>query len=272
MAATANTTMQLAVPDGLRGRVMSVYTTIFAGLDPDRRADDGRPRLGLRGRGLAGHRRRPGGRRRHRGVRLDPPPRPRSRARSEPGPNRRSDRGAAVVRSEPRSRTARDRADPGVARSAAYVRGRQPSTAPNTSAALSPPNPNDVDRTRRYVPSRPVAQQAGQQRRHVRIRLDQVDRGRRPAVADGQRADRRLDGARRPERVAVERLRAADRHGRGAVPERQRDRPRLGDVADRRRRGVRVDVVDLAGLDPGVVSAIVAARAASVPSARGWTM
>jgi len=34
MAATGNTTIQLAVPDGLRGRVMSVYTTIFAGSTP----------------------------------------------------------------------------------------------------------------------------------------------------------------------------------------------------------------------------------------------
>ena len=34
MATTANTTMQLAVPDGLRGRVMSVYTTVFAGSTP----------------------------------------------------------------------------------------------------------------------------------------------------------------------------------------------------------------------------------------------
>ena len=34
MAATANTTIQLAVPDELRGRVMSVYTTIFAGSTP----------------------------------------------------------------------------------------------------------------------------------------------------------------------------------------------------------------------------------------------
>ena len=34
MAATANTTIQLAVPDALRGRVMSVYTTIFAGSTP----------------------------------------------------------------------------------------------------------------------------------------------------------------------------------------------------------------------------------------------
>jgi MFS family permease len=34
MMATANTTMQLAVPDLLRGRVMSVYTTVFAGASP----------------------------------------------------------------------------------------------------------------------------------------------------------------------------------------------------------------------------------------------
>jgi MFS family permease len=34
MSATSNTTLQLAVPDGLRGRVMSVYTTIFAGSTP----------------------------------------------------------------------------------------------------------------------------------------------------------------------------------------------------------------------------------------------
>jgi MFS family permease len=34
MAVTANTTIQLAVPDHLRGRVMSVYTTVFAGTVP----------------------------------------------------------------------------------------------------------------------------------------------------------------------------------------------------------------------------------------------
>ena len=34
MAATANTTIQLAVPDGLRGRVMSVYTTMFSASMP----------------------------------------------------------------------------------------------------------------------------------------------------------------------------------------------------------------------------------------------
>jgi MFS family permease len=34
MAATANTTIQLTVPDHLRGRTMSVYTTVFAGSTP----------------------------------------------------------------------------------------------------------------------------------------------------------------------------------------------------------------------------------------------
>jgi MFS family permease len=34
MSATANTVIQLAVPDQLRGRVMSVYTTVFAGSTP----------------------------------------------------------------------------------------------------------------------------------------------------------------------------------------------------------------------------------------------
>ena len=34
MAASANTLIQLTVPDHLRGRVMSVYTTVFAGSTP----------------------------------------------------------------------------------------------------------------------------------------------------------------------------------------------------------------------------------------------
>ena len=34
MTATANTSIQLAVPDDLRGRVLSVYTTVFAGSTP----------------------------------------------------------------------------------------------------------------------------------------------------------------------------------------------------------------------------------------------
>ena len=34
MSATTNTLIQLQVPDALRGRVMSVYTTVFAGTTP----------------------------------------------------------------------------------------------------------------------------------------------------------------------------------------------------------------------------------------------
>jgi hypothetical protein len=34
MAATCNTIIQMTVPDVLRGRVMSVYTTVFAGSVP----------------------------------------------------------------------------------------------------------------------------------------------------------------------------------------------------------------------------------------------
>jgi Transmembrane secretion effector len=34
MGATTNTIIQLTVPDDLRGRVMSVYTTVFAGTTP----------------------------------------------------------------------------------------------------------------------------------------------------------------------------------------------------------------------------------------------
>ncbi len=45
MAATGNATIQLAVPDGLRGRVMSVYTTVFSASMPIGGLLDGRPRV-----------------------------------------------------------------------------------------------------------------------------------------------------------------------------------------------------------------------------------
>ncbi len=34
IAATTNTLIQMTVPDRLRGRVMSIYTTVFAGSSP----------------------------------------------------------------------------------------------------------------------------------------------------------------------------------------------------------------------------------------------
>ena len=138
MSATANTTMQLAVPDGLRGRVMSVYTTIFAGSTPV-----GGPLMGgfasafgvavslaiggviatIVGLGAFVWIRRSGLDRITRG----PCPRP----RRPPSASRRAPR------------------FPWVTRSAADRRLAQASTAPKTSAALRPPNPNEVDSTRR---------------------------------------------------------------------------------------------------------------------------
>ena len=129
MAASANTTMQMAVPDGLRGRVMSVYTTIFAGSTPI-----GGPIMGAiaSAAGIAvslaigGARAAVG-----RGGRLDPrsgldghPP----GATASTGPSR-SRRRAARRRRRPRFRATRRR--------------------PNTSAAFSPPKPNEVLSTRR---------------------------------------------------------------------------------------------------------------------------
>ena len=236
MAATANATIQLAVPDGLRGRVMSVYTTVFSASIPigglaagalasvvgipvtvaiggvlSLAVGIGRVRLVVAPAAMR-------------------PPRHRPRAGS---PTR-------AASAAPR-RSAADERDRAQSDGAEHER-RVQAAEPERGAQHPPVGP---------VPA--LAQQARQQRRRVRIGLDEVDRRRRPAIADGQRADRRLDRARRPERVAVQRLRAADRDRRRALAEGRRDRPRLGDVADRRRRGVGVDVVDLVGVDAGVV-------------------
>ncbi len=147
---------------------------------------------------------------------------------------------------------ARDRLA-GVSSGGADAAGQTPSGPPKTSAALSPPNPNDVDRIRRYVPSRPSHSSPGSNAPISGFRLDEVRRRRHPAVADRERADRRLDRARRAERVAVQRLRAAHRHARRDVrAQRQRDRACLRDVAERRRRRVGADEVDRLRLDRGV--------------------
>ena len=143
MAATANTTIQLAVPDGLRGRVMSVYTTIFAGSTPI-----GGPLMGglasafgvavslaiggvlsaVVGIGAFAWIRRHGLDRR--------PLRTWSEARA--GGVSRVGRGVGRVDA--------GRGTPALTGSSPVA---QSSTAPNTSDALSPPNPNEVDSTRR---------------------------------------------------------------------------------------------------------------------------
>jgi MFS family permease len=133
MAATANATIQLAVPDGLRGRVMSVYTTVFSasipigGLAvgavasatgiPTTVAIGGLLSLAV-GLGAYVWWRRIG----------------------SPSPSRGMASPAAVTMAA-ESATAQ----PGAAPAAVMA---QP-TAPSTSAAFKPPNPNEVLSTRR---------------------------------------------------------------------------------------------------------------------------
>ena len=132
MAATANATIQLAVPDGLRGRVMSVYTTVFSasipigGLAvgavasatgiPTTVAIGGLLSLAV-GLGAYVWWRRIG----------------------SPSPSQGMGSPAAVTMAT-ESATAQPGAAPAVM--------AQP-TAPNTSAAFKPPNPNEVLSTRR---------------------------------------------------------------------------------------------------------------------------
>ncbi len=125
MAATANATIQLAVPDGLRGRVMSVYTTVFSASVPIGGIGVGALAAGL-------------------GVQL---------AVGIGGVltlgvgiwslvwYRRLVRGSIVAAAVAEGIPADD------APAAAALASQ--STAPNTSAAFSPPNPNEVLSTRR---------------------------------------------------------------------------------------------------------------------------
>ena len=133
MAATANASIQLAVPDGLRGRVMSVYTTVFSasipigGLAvgavasatgiPTTVAIGGLLSLAV-GLGAYVWWRRIG----------------------SPSPSRGMGWPAAVTMA-----TESATAQPGAAPAAVVAQ----STAPSTSAAFKPPNPNEVLSTRR---------------------------------------------------------------------------------------------------------------------------
>ena len=122
MAATANATIQLAVPDGLRGRVMSVYTTVFSASMPIGGLLDGCPRVAPR----ASSRRSPSA----------------ACCRSVGAGS------AGLVPADPSPRRRRSPSAGAVAGPLAASRRGQ-STAPNTSAAFSPPNPNEVLSTRR---------------------------------------------------------------------------------------------------------------------------
>ncbi len=79
-----------------------------------------------------------------------------------------------------------------------------------------------------------------------------VVRGRREnAVVQREHAHHRLDRPGRPEAVARDRLRRGNRELVGVVAEHLLDRARLGEVAERRRGPVRVDVPDAFRIDVG---------------------
>ncbi len=234
MAATANATIQLNVPDGLRGRVMSVYTTVFSASVPIGGiatgalasvvgipvtvAVGGLLSLATGVAALVWWRR--------------------IAARTKA-----SDTAASAATATPVALTDQLASGPAAVEAAAESAvgdalraGQAPqSTAPKHERRVQPA---ETERGAQHSSVGAVAtgsQQAGEQRVDLGIGLGQVDRRRRPAVADGQGADRGLDGARRPERVAVQRLRAADRDGRRARAQGRRDRPGLGHVPERRR-------------------------------------
>jgi predicted MFS family arabinose efflux permease len=127
MGVSANMTLQLAVPDELRGRVMSVYTTIFAGTSPigGLMAGSIASAAGVSAAFLVG------------GI-----------GATVTGLLAmawlvRYRRRRAAIRA-----TARSNVRPTPKPTAAQPLATQPVAAPNTSAAFSPPKPNDVESTR----------------------------------------------------------------------------------------------------------------------------
>ena len=116
-------------------------------------------------------------------------------------------------------------------------------SARNASVALVPPKPNEFDSAARIVILR--ATQRHEIEIALRIASNEVRRRRRDLVAHREHGEHRLDAAGRAEQVAGHRL--GRRHGElvRVVAERALDRDAFGDVAERRRRAVRVDVVDV---------------------------
>jgi hypothetical protein len=88
-----------------------------------------------------------------------------------------------------------------------------------------------------------------------------------------QRLDREdgLDAAGRAEQVTGHRLGRTDHGLVGVVAERALHRQRFGKVAERRRRAVRVEVIDLVGVDAGIAEGHrhAARRAFAVLAGRG---
>jgi hypothetical protein len=118
----------------------------------------------------------------------------------------------------------------------------------STRDTSCPPKPNDVDsatRGRACGAGRPDGVDVGLVVRVVEV----ADRG-DDAGAQRQHGRDGLDGAGGAEQVAGAGLGGG--HRRAVRAERRRQRTRLGQVAERRRRGVRVDVTDLVRGHAGV--------------------
>ena len=192
MAATANATIQLSVPDGLRGRVMSVYTTVFSasvpigGIAAGALASVAGIPMTVAVGGLLSLAVGAGAYVWWRRDRL-----------ALAGEHRAASFGAGRRDGDRERRGSVDRAQ----------HQRRVQAAEAERGAQHPP----------VGPDPAFAQETGQERRRVRIGLDEVDRRGRPSVADRERADRGLDRPRRPERMAIQRLRAAHRDRPGAL-------------------------------------------------------
>src|SRR5439155_27207175 len=86
----------------------------------------------------------------------------------------------------------------------------------------------------------------------LRIRVVEIDGRGEHAVADGQQADDRLDAAGGRDQVPHHALGAGDPDLVGVVPEGPLDGERLDRVVDGGAGPVRVDVVDVRGIEPRV--------------------
>ena len=120
----------------------------------------------------------------------------------------------------------------------------------NTSVPLVPPKPKLFLTATSIFISRAVVGAVVEIA--LRILVEDVDRRRRHLVVQRQHREHRLDAAGAAEQVAGHRLGRVDHQLLGVVAEGQLDRVGLVDVAERRRGAVRVEVLDLVGVDAGV--------------------
>ena len=258
MAATANTMIQLNVPDALRGRAMSFYTTVFAGSTPvggilfGWLASAAGVTIAVAVGGIGAVVTGLGAFlwvRRQTGFVTVPPTLPR-RAEAQPTETRPADAAADVP---PRSRVASSRRWSVLAPARAEPRRDSAVRRPEHDGSIQAAEPERRRQHAAVGPGAALAEQHRQDRRDVGVGVVEVHRRWRPAIPDRERGDGPFDCARCPERVAVVGLRATHRDARRPFPECQGNGPGFGNVTDGRRRGVRVHVVDLGAVHAGVL-------------------